>query len=209
MLFLFFFSFSSNGFDTFDAVVCEAIKDESGRIQCYRNANFKNECKNKENAKELACYKEAVTELEKKEQEEKKIQTKEKATKQAELDKKNEEQKIAKQAELEEKNKDQLAHKSLKSQKITYTPEELRNMVKSRNYPQQDTSSVKKRESIDYTACIIKIESIVAASKPNYPSETIESTDLIQIILWTNDSAMTLTCNATDNELIVTSAPYL
>lgn len=91
----------------------------------------------------------------------------------------------------------------------TYTPVLLRSMVQSGNYPKQSTSTT-QTQSIDYVACIAKLESVVASVRPNYPAQTVVSTNIMQMEkVWTNDSAMTFTCSAPDNKLVITSAPYL
>lgn len=91
----------------------------------------------------------------------------------------------------------------------TYTPAQLRSMVQSGNYPEQSTLTT-QTQSIDYVVCIAKLESVVASIRPNYPAKTVVSTNIMRIEkVWTNDSAMTFTCSAPDNKLVITSAPYL
>ena len=90
----------------------------------------------------------------------------------------------------------------------TYTPAQLHRMVDSGNYPKQG-SVITKSERIDYSTCIRKIESMIASVRPNYPTRTVVSTNLMRTEkLWTNDGAMTVTCSAPDNKLIITSATY-
>jgi len=90
----------------------------------------------------------------------------------------------------------------------TYTPAQLRSMVQSGNYPAQGNPSTKS-ESIAYAKCIAKVESVVSSIRPNYPTQTVVSTNLMRMEkLWTNDAAMTLTCSAADNKFVITSAPY-
>ena len=90
----------------------------------------------------------------------------------------------------------------------TYTPAQLRSMVNSGNYPDQ-SDPITKTQRMDYADCIAKVESVVASVSPNYPNKTIVSTNLMRMEkLWTNDSAMTLTCSASDKKLVITSAPY-
>jgi hypothetical protein len=91
----------------------------------------------------------------------------------------------------------------------TYTPAQLRSMVQSGNYPKQDAPST-QTQSIDYVACIAKVESVVASVISNYPAQTVVSTNIMRMEkVWTNDAAMTFTCSAPDNKLVITSAPYL
>ena len=91
----------------------------------------------------------------------------------------------------------------------TYTPAQLRDMVQSGNYPKQGAASTQTK-SADYASCIAQIEAIVSSVRPNYPTQTIVSTNLMRTEkVWTNDAAMTLTCSAPEKKLIITMAPYL
>jgi hypothetical protein len=90
----------------------------------------------------------------------------------------------------------------------TYSPAELRRMVDSGKYPAQGTPTTTS-EYTSFAVCVSKVESVVASVRPNYPSRTIVSTRAVRVEkLWTNDSAMTLTCSAADNKLVITSASY-
>lgn len=90
----------------------------------------------------------------------------------------------------------------------TYTPAQLRQMVQSQNFPDQGDvqTTVAKRS---YAACVIALEGIISAIQPNYPTATIVNTSLIRTEkAWTNDAAVTVTCSAPDEKLIITTAPY-
>ena len=100
------------------------------------------------------------------------------------------------------------AASSLAAAQKTYTPAELRRMVDSGNYPKQASPST-KTESVDYSSCVAKVTSVIDSVQPNYPTRTIVSTSVMRVEkLWTNDSAMTLSCSALDKKLIITTAPY-
>ncbi|MDA3933824.1 MAG: hypothetical protein PF630_05790 [Gammaproteobacteria bacterium] len=102
-----------------------------------------------------------------------------------------------------------LIHAAPASAQKTYTPAQLRSMVQSGNYPEQGSPSTQTK-STDYASCIAQVESVVASVRPNYPSQTVVSTNLMRMEkIWTNDAAMTLTCSAADKKLVITSAPYL
>lgn len=91
----------------------------------------------------------------------------------------------------------------------TYTPSQLRKMVKMEKYPRQGSVS-KQSQSVDYSSCVTKVFSVVGSIGSNYPTRTIASTNNLLIEkVWTNDAAMTFTCSAEDEKLIITSAPYL
>ncbi len=91
----------------------------------------------------------------------------------------------------------------------TYTPAQLSKMIEAGRYPKQGNVT-KTVKSIVYAACILNLEKFVDAIKPPYPAETIASTDTIRTDkLWTNDAAMTVTCLAESDEMVITIAPYL
>jgi hypothetical protein len=91
----------------------------------------------------------------------------------------------------------------------TYTPAQLHSMVESGKFPAQGTPSTQS-ESMDYAACIARVESIVNSVRPNYPTQKVLSTDIVRIEkIWKNDSTMTLTCSAPDKKLVTTTSPYL
>lgn len=57
--------------------------------------------------------------------------------------------------------------------------------------------------------CRASADSIVAAVKPNYPTETIVDTKIVKVLkVWTNDSAITVSCSALDENMVITVAPY-
>jgi hypothetical protein len=93
--------------------------------------------------------------------------------------------------------------------KKTYTPAQLRNMVQGGNYPKQGTPKVETVE-MNFVTCLLRVEAIMDAAKPNYPTATVVNTQIMHLSkAWTNDGAVTATCSAADNKLIVTVAPYL
>ena len=92
---------------------------------------------------------------------------------------------------------------------ITFTPAELRRMVEAGKPPKQGAPSTRS-EPMNYASCVAKIKAIVASVRPNYPTETILSTNIGLIEkVWTNDAAMTFTCSAPDNRLVITTSKYL
>ncbi len=90
----------------------------------------------------------------------------------------------------------------------TYTPEQLRGMVNSKNYPAQGSVTT-HTENIGFDMCIAKVESVTSAISENYPVETVVSTNILILKkIWINDAAMTLTCSKPDATLVITKAPY-
>jgi hypothetical protein len=69
----------------------------------------------------------------------------------------------------------------------TYTPAQLRSMVQSGNYPKQGSVATQTKE-MDYTSCIVSLESVVSSVKPEYPTITVVNTNLMRVEkVWTND----------------------
>lgn len=91
----------------------------------------------------------------------------------------------------------------------TYTPAQLRSMVRSGNYPKQGSPSTQSQR-MDYSTCIAKVAALVSSVQPEYPTSTVLNTNIARIEkVWTNDAAMTLSCSAPDGKLVITTAPYL
>ena len=93
--------------------------------------------------------------------------------------------------------------------KKTYTPAQLRRMVQSGNYPKQGTPSV-ETHNMNFVECIVRLEAIIDTIKPHYPTATVVNTRFMHVAkAWTNDGAVMVTCNAANNELVISTAPYL
>lgn len=90
-----------------------------------------------------------------------------------------------------------------------YTPSQLRIMVQNGNYPKQGSPTTKS-EVIRFSDCLARVSGLISAIGSSYPTRTIVNTNTVRMEkVWTNDGAMTFTCSAADNKLIVTNAPYL
>lgn len=91
----------------------------------------------------------------------------------------------------------------------TYTPQQLRNMIKQGKYPQQGKVTTKV-EKADYVQCVQVLKQMIASISPEYPSQTVLDTNTGRMEkIWTNDAAVTVTCSAPDKNMVITSAPYL
>lgn len=100
----------------------------------------------------------------------------------------------------------QKSHKATASR--TYTPEQLRNMIGSGNYPAQGAIS-ERTQDVDFPYCITLVETLTASVGPHYPSELVVNTNGLRVTkVWTNDAAMTFTCSALETKLTITSASY-
>lgn len=90
----------------------------------------------------------------------------------------------------------------------TYTPAELHRMIEAGKYPKQGPVKEQVRE-MGYATCINTMDQIIGAIKPYYPSAVIVSTNTMRTEkVWTNDGAVTVTCSAANDKLIMTVAPY-
>lgn len=91
----------------------------------------------------------------------------------------------------------------------TYTPRELRQMVGVGHYPAQGRASTQTKY-MSFSACVSTVKGVVSSISGEYPTETILNTGIAYLVkVWTNDSAMTLTCSKPDKKLVITSAKYL
>ncbi len=80
-------------------------------------------------------------------------------------------------------------------------------MVQSGNYPKQGAPRT-ETQAVNFLSCIARVERILGAIKPNYPTAVIVNTRVMYMEkAWANDGAMTFTC--ADNKLVITTAPYL
>ena len=69
---------------------------------------------------------------------------------------------------------------------------------------------VERVVSMDYTTCIVRLNLIVNSIKPNYPSKTLVSTNLMRSEqVWTNNAVAIVTCDAVGNRMVFATAPYL
>ena len=91
----------------------------------------------------------------------------------------------------------------------TYTPSQLRTMIQNGDFPKQGSQTT-QTEIIGYRDCLAKVAGIIAAIGSNYPTRTILNTNTARMEkIWTNDGALTVTCSAPDNKLVITNALYL
>lgn len=90
----------------------------------------------------------------------------------------------------------------------TYTPEELRAMVSAGNYPEQQPPETTEKP-MTFEVCVATVEQMTAAITENYPVIRVVNTGVMRTEkLWTNDAAMTVTCSAPDEKLLITTAKY-
>ncbi len=91
----------------------------------------------------------------------------------------------------------------------TYTPSQLNQMIGSGKPPAQGSPST-QTEPTAFSPCVSNVKSIVASITPNYPAKIVVDNRLLFMVkVWTNDSAMTLSCSAPDTKMIITTSKYL
>ena len=89
-----------------------------------------------------------------------------------------------------------------------YTPEQLKQMVNSGNYPAQGKSESNSK-SMDFGKCVMKAQSMMSAISSNYPVSVITDTSIIYVVkAWVNDASMVITCSKSDNKMVITQSPY-
>lgn len=118
-----------------------------------------------------------------------------------------------KEVEVEEDGDDSLPvplspSESRYSARSNYTRDELMQMVGNGRYPEQGAVST-KADAMNYGDCIVAADAVTAPLRGVYPVITVVNTSLMYMVkLWTNDSAMTITCSALNEKMVVTTAPY-
>jgi hypothetical protein len=91
----------------------------------------------------------------------------------------------------------------------TYTPKKLKAMVAAGKYPEQGSPTTESKE-MEFSACVSRMDEVADAIGGSYPRQVIVSTAILRIQkIWTNDAAVTVTCSAPDQKLVMTSAKYL
>ena len=91
----------------------------------------------------------------------------------------------------------------------TYTPEQLTNMVRAGHPPKLDVAKVETQDR-DFAACTASLIVIVDAVQMRYPTKTVSRTKSLRSeMVWTNDSAVTTTCDAAANRMTIATQPYL
>lgn len=91
----------------------------------------------------------------------------------------------------------------------TYTPSQLKAMIKAGKYPDQGEPETVIYVT-DFESCKVRVLMIFAPVKDEYPVLTIVQTKAMLVRkVWTNESAVTVTCSAKDEKMVIATAPYL
>jgi len=91
----------------------------------------------------------------------------------------------------------------------TYTPQELRDMVFSGQYPEQGDVENTQTRDLSFPSCKITINNVMSQMRGTYPVRTIVNTNILYIIkAWANDAAVTASCSKPDGKMVLTQAPY-
>lgn len=90
----------------------------------------------------------------------------------------------------------------------TYTPAQLRGMIEQGAFPSQGAVST-ERVATSFSSCVARVNDVLSSAANQYPTRISVDTNVMYLAkLWTNDSAMTFTCSAPDELLVITSAKY-
>ena len=91
----------------------------------------------------------------------------------------------------------------------SYTPAELRKMVKAGKYPKQG-KPVSEGRAMTFPACKATATSVIDQVKPNYPSEIIVDTGIMYMAkVWTNTGVVLMTCSQPDGKFVSATSEYL
>ena len=90
----------------------------------------------------------------------------------------------------------------------TYTPAQLRGMIEQGAFPSQGAVST-ERVATSFSSCVARVNDVLSSAANQYPTRiSVDTNDMYLAKLWANDSAMTFTCSAPDELLVITSAKY-
>lgn len=93
--------------------------------------------------------------------------------------------------------------------KRTYTPAKLSALVKAGRPPKLGPGTT-QAQHMDYVVCVVALNVMVDAVRPYYPSQTVAGTRTKRVErFWTNDSMVTLTCDATTSQQTIATEPYI
>lgn len=90
----------------------------------------------------------------------------------------------------------------------TYTPAQLRSMVKSGKYPPQHSPRNEVKD-VPYASCLAALGSLVDSVRPEYPTATLVNTSIMRIEkIWTNDAVVVFSCNGPDGKMVIVTSKY-
>lgn len=89
-----------------------------------------------------------------------------------------------------------------------YTPAQLRQMVDSGRFPEQEAPA-ETTKYVSFNACKETVRSIMAAAQPNYPVRTLmDVSTMLSMKAWTNDGAIVMSCSQ-DGKFVTQTSKYL
>lgn len=90
----------------------------------------------------------------------------------------------------------------------TYSKSELIRMYQSGNMPSQ-ASPVSKSQSVSFSSCKSSAKTILSQTS-GYPMTILSDNSMVfSAKLWTNDSAIVVTCSNPDSKFVFTTSKYL
>ena len=85
---------------------------------------------------------------------------------------------------------------------------QLRGLIEQGAFPSQGVVST-ERVATSFSSCVARVNDVLDSATNQYPRKISVDTSVMYVAkLWTNDSAMTFTCSAPDELLVITSAKY-
>ncbi|CAB1274996.1 hypothetical protein [Candidatus Nitrosacidococcus tergens] len=91
-----------------------------------------------------------------------------------------------------------------------YSADELNEIMESGRIPLQDSDATMESENMIFSSCKSKVDTIIGEAKEKHlPSKIVMSSDRAYIAkVWTEDAAITYTCQAKAGKLMTSTSHY-
>jgi len=91
----------------------------------------------------------------------------------------------------------------------TYTKEQLNDMDRMGQYPEQEPPVTKGVESVDFAKCKNDAGGIYSQVSGNYPAKELVNSGILYVVkIWTNDGAIMISCSEPDGKKVITQSSY-
>jgi hypothetical protein len=91
----------------------------------------------------------------------------------------------------------------------TYTKEELQQMSKIGNYPEQGKVKNTQTSDASFLGCKSSAKEMASQLSSLYPTQEImDSSIAYSLKIWTNDGVVLVTCSEPDHKMIMTTSGY-
>ena len=95
------------------------------------------------------------------------------------------------------------------SASTTYTKEQLNDMARKGQYPEQESPVTKGVESVDFAKCKNDAGDIYSQVSGNYPAKELVNSGILYVVkIWTNDGAIMISCSEPDGKKVITQSSY-